>query len=243
MRPIHWIYIFFLLFFISIGVINDNYYLIIISSFVGFSLLLFEIFNIRNNFFIKSSNEIPKGKMNIILTFDDGPTDNSIELLNTLNKHEVKAIFFVIGNKLKGNEDIINKIDKNGHIIGNHSWSHGKLYDFGSTNYIYNDIQQANEMIKRITGKIPQYYRPPYGVINPPISKAIKKTNMKIIGWSYRSFDTIFGSRKFMYFRTINSVKDGDILLFHETTNGITEFVDKIIPKLKSKGFNFIIIK
>ena len=116
-----------------------------------------------------------KGK-SVSLSFDDGPDPVlSPEILDVLKKYKVPAGFFLIGKKISGNEALVKRICEEGHIIGNHSFSHSNLWDFMSSEKMAADIEKTVSAIRDVTGKSPRYFRPPYGVINPMVNKAVKK--------------------------------------------------------------------
>jgi peptidoglycan-N-acetylglucosamine deacetylase len=181
-----------------------------------------------------------KGKA-VSLSFDDGPDPVlSPVILDVLKKHKVPAGFFLIGKKIVGNEALVKRIHEEGHIIGNHSFSHSNLWDFMSSEKMAADIEKTVSAIRDVTGKSARYFRPPYGVINPMVNKAVKKTGMFIVTWRFRSFDTTASSSDVLLKKTLKKVQAGDILLFHDSCKLTAEILEKLIVSLHERGLEFV---
>jgi peptidoglycan/xylan/chitin deacetylase (PgdA/CDA1 family) len=177
----------------------------------------------------------------VALTFDDGPDpERTPEILNILDRYQIKATFFVIGKKIKGNEVLLRRIIQKGHSIGNHSFEHSNSWDFKSSGTLRKDIQMTNDLILEITGVTTNYFRPPYGVINPMVHNALKSFNYHVIAWSKRSFDTILKSDNKILRRTTKSLKPGDILLFHDTSEKTSLLLEQIILAIEKAGFKIV---
>lgn len=181
-----------------------------------------------------------KGKA-ISISFDDGPDPVlSPEILDVLKKHRVTAGFFLIGKKISGNEALVKRIYDEGHIIGNHSFSHTNLWDFMGSAKMVTDMENTASVIKVVTGKTIRYFRPPYGVINPMVAKAVRITGMHIVTWRFRSFDTTASSAEALLGKTLKGVSPGDILLFHDSCLLTAEILEKLIVSLQARGFEFV---
>lgn len=177
----------------------------------------------------------------ISLTFDDGPSKGNTEkILDVLKKHNVKASFFCIGNKVQNDPDLINKINNEGHIIGNHSFSHDIWFDLYSKKRMKEEIFKTNNLISEIIGKQMKYFRPPYGVTTPVLAKAMKETGMLPLGWSVRTFDTTAKGRGEKIMKRLQKVKSGDIILFHDHVDCLPDILDKFITQMKSDAINII---
>ena len=113
------------------------------------------------------------------------------QILDILKENQAQAAFFCIGKNITGNEDLLKRMVREGHIIGNHSFSHHPLFDFFSSRKMLNDMTAMNQLVKNITGLIPRFFRPPYGVTNPNLKKAVMSGGFISIGWSIRSYDTV----------------------------------------------------
>ncbi len=214
--------------------------LLIISTIVYLTTLFFGSYLIQLNFHIKSLNKADRTINKIAITFDDGPTPQITEnLLNVLEKHNVKATFFMIGKNIENNKNIVKKVDAQGHIIGNHSYYHANMFDMQSSKKMLAEITKTNKLIKSIINKEPTIFRPPFGITNPMLAKAVRKSKMHSIGWSLRSLDTI--KTKNQTLKKIKSkVKNGDIILLHDNNNNIIEITEEFINYTKNIGIEIV---
>lgn len=178
----------------------------------------------------------------VALSFDDGvdPIQTPI-ILDILKKNQIKAAFFCIGKKCVGHEVMVRRIIEDGHIIGNHTYTHSNWFDFFSSERMYNELKQCNETIEKITGKKPGFFRPPYGVTNPTLKKALLKSGHLSIGWSVRSLDTQKRRTASNIFQRVSSkMNNGDIILFHDTVKSIPEVLELLIKFGIDNGFTFV---
>ncbi|MBC7864934.1 MAG: polysaccharide deacetylase family protein, partial [Bacteroidia bacterium] len=177
----------------------------------------------------------------LALTFDDGPdletTPKILEILRTKN---VKATFFVIGKKAEQFPEVLKTIDKEGHLIANHSYQHSYFIGTFGTKKLTEDIEKCSAIIEKIIGKKPLFFRPPFGVTNPRYLRALKKLNLASIGWSGRSFDTVNKSKNLLVKRVKKSLNTTEILLFHDTQKVTVEALPEIIEYCKEKGIKIV---
>ncbi len=191
------------------------------------TLIFFGAKNICSQFFLKSKCK-SEDKSEIHLTFDDGPdTETTPKILEVLKKHNQKATFFCIGNKIEKHPEIVKQIIAEGHEIGNHSYSHSNYFDFWGSKKIIAEIEKTNNLIKKITEKDCKIFRPPFGITNPHIAKTIKELELDVIGWNIRSLDTIKSKEKVL--QRIKKAKPGDIILFHDTKKHTVEILDEFL--------------
>src|SRR5690606_30091964 len=176
-------------------------------------------FQIKMNYHFQSLNHNYKTSENhISITFDDGPNpDFTPKVLLLLKENNAKATFFLIGKNAEKHSEIVRQIIAEGHTIGNHSYSHSKNFGFFSSEKVASELKQTNSILKEITGKNVKMFRPPFGVTNPNIKKALKKTGHFSIGWSKRSLDTTNLSEEKVLKRITSNLKKGDIILLHDT--------------------------
>lgn len=174
-------------------------------------------------------------------TFDDGPDPvHTPKILNVLKENNIKATFFLIGSKVEVYPEIVKRIYDEGHLIGNHTYSHSARYTLWTSNRIYEDIQRANDRIYKIIGQRPTLFRPPFGVTNPLIGNAVKN-RFKCIGWSLRSFDTIKHLKRDKISKRIaDSIKNGDIVLFHDDREQSEVLLTLVIDEMKKKGIKVV---
>lgn len=214
---------------------------LLISSIAFFYLIstIYGSFQIRANYFMNSIN---KGKGDgICLSFDDGPDPElTPKILKILRDQRIKAAFFVIGKKAEQHPELILAIDADGHIIANHTYDHSHSTGFYSTRRLTDDIGRCSDVIKRITGKSPLFFRPPFGVTNPRLAVVLKKLRLVSIGWTARSLDTVIESKKRLLGRVEKSIKTGAILLFHDTQKITMELLPDIIEYCKINNIKIV---
>lgn len=213
---------------------------LVIPIVIYLAVLILGSTKIGLNFYFTS---LCKGKTDekvIALTFDDGPHQEiTPKLLSVLDKHEVKASFFCMGKNISKLKNIAKEINSNGHLIGNHSYTHHRWFDLFSSKKMVAEIRATNAEIEKISGKQPLFFRPPYGVTNPSLRRAILKTDMYSIGWSLRSFDTVKPKESVLQ-KLKQRTKPGDVILMHDTIENVIEITDEYLKWLKNEGFKVV---
>ena len=217
--PVHWVF---------------SLVVVIIFSLVQFYGAAF----VQSGFHIKTINKLNTTEKIVALTFDDGPEpENTEKLLSVLAKYQAKATFFCIGKKVKNQAEILNKIIAEGHEIGNHSYSHSNLIDLKNTQQLLSDFTKANEEIFKVTGKTPQFFRPPFGVTTPSLGKACRQLNFKVIGWNVRSLDTKIQDKEKIVARVIQKIKPGSIILLHDIVPHCEDILEEILKYLQANNY------
>ena len=139
---------------------------------------------------------------------------------------------------MSGNETIIQHIVDDGHQLANHSFSHAFWFDVWSTQKVMDDVEACQHIIERYQPQS-RLFRPPYGVTNPNIAKAIKKLNLQSIGWNVRSYDTSINNIKKIKERVLSQLKPGAIILLHDRLELMPHLLEELIPAIKEKGYSF----
>ncbi len=176
------------------------------------------------------------GKKAIALTFDDGPGDYTNELLDGLSKCNAKATFFVLGIHAEEYPAVVNRIVGDGHLLGNHSYSHINML---SMNYekIKADIEKGSEVIESVTGFSPVFFRAPHGYTT---ALELKMLNQYFIKWSFDTYDWKHKDEDYVYEEIINNAKDGSIILCHDTNETTVKGVIRAVRKLTADGYEFV---
>lgn len=179
-------------------------------------------------------------KNEILLTFDDGPhPEYTKKILTILEKHNIKALFFVIGKNIEGNESLLKELHEKGHVVGNHTFSHSYIFDIFLPKKVKAELEKTTLKIKNTIGKTPILFRPPYGVTNPFIAIAVKKLKLTTIGWNIRTLDTLKQNESEFMNRLEKLVQNGGIILLHDNREQTTAFLENLILYLKEKNFSF----
>jgi peptidoglycan/xylan/chitin deacetylase (PgdA/CDA1 family) len=210
--------------------------------FVAWSLIVFwGCINVSSGFFIKIVCKADTNKKEIAISFDDGPAENyTQQILAILQSEEIKATFFCIGNRIAGNEAILKQVQGEGHIIGNRSYSHHFWFDMYSAKKMQDDLEQMDAEMQRVTGLKPKLFRPPYGVTNPNLAKAIRNSGYTPVGWSVRSLDTVAKDEQLLLNKINTGIKPGAVFLFHDTCKITLNVLPKFIQEVKKRGYNII---
>lgn len=196
------------------------------------------------NFHLRSLNYLSKNENKIALTFDDGPCEpQTAKVLEMLKKHNVKATFFVIGKNINGNENILKRMISDGHVIGSHSYSHHFWIDLWGKKKLQKDIEKSLCEIEKCTRQSTKLFRPPYGVTTPNFADVLKGLNLKSVGWNLRSYDTSTSQVNKILDRILKQTKNGSVILLHDRLDYMPELLDKVIPALKEKNFEFVTIE
>lgn len=172
----------------------------------------------------------------IALTFDDGPGPYTDELIDGLEKLNAKASFFLVGEKIKSYPDTVAKIARNGHLVGNHTYSHIKLTAL-SPDEIKKEIDKTNEEIKAITGEALQFFRPPFGRYN---SDTLNYVDMISVRWSKDTIDWKYEDEEKLYRYLIKNAGDGEIFLMHDVEKTTVKGVLRAIETLQKQGYKFV---
>jgi peptidoglycan/xylan/chitin deacetylase (PgdA/CDA1 family) len=205
------------------------------------SLLVAGSISIRRGFYVKSYWAGDRKGKKVAFSFDDGPDSNHTPVvLDLLKQQGVQAAFFVVGNKVEINSEIIRRIDQEGHILGGHSFSHHFFFDLFPAPQITNELELTEELIMKITGKRMKWFRPPYGVTNPVLARVVRKLGYYVIGWSLKSKDTVIVDSQELLERLQKKVRAGDLILFHDTKPVLSKVLPSFITFLKSEKYQIV---
>ncbi|MCF6465647.1 polysaccharide deacetylase family protein [Clostridium sp. Cult2] len=201
-----------------------------------------------SNNYGKIVNHGPKEEKVIALTFDDGPhpiyTD---EILDVLKEYDVKATFFVLGKFAELYPDIIKRQSREGHEIGNHTYSHVDPKKV-SKEKLLDEYERTQNIVTNLTNKEPKLFRPPYGSFNSNTLDVMEMNDTIIVLWSAYQDSKDWSNPKVekIINTTLSNVKNGDIILFHDYVyydkSNTIEALKKILPELKNRGYNFLTI-
>jgi len=177
----------------------------------------------------------------IVLTFDDGPDEkNTPEILKILSEHGVKATFFVTGKNAEKFPGLISQIQKDGHEIGSHSFSHSSLR-FKSAAFIEEEIVKTDNLLESLGIKEAVNFRPPYGRYFPFVPFVAKRLRKNIILWDVGPKDYKKTVSEIVDY-VITKTKSGSIIVLHDGGGDrkiTVEALKILIPKMLKKGFHF----
>ena len=185
----------------------------------------------------------------VALTFDDGPTNISIEIIEILNKYNAKGTFFWLGKNLKKNKEIIKKAKRSGHLIANHSWNHENSWQVSNEDLWYQQVQRTFKELEVVGIKNTPYYRPPFGAITQEQINFLATKGIKTVLWSLTTMDWDPTQNKegAMFLKFKEFIHKGAIVLLHDFDFGNKDAklrdLEKMIRYGKSIGFDFVSIE
>lgn len=183
--------------------------------------------------------EAAEGKK-VAITFDDGPHPVCTpDLLQGLSERGVKATFFVTGERAEQNPKIIQRMQEEGHLIGNHTYSHLQL-TAGNREQFKQELVKTNEVIQKLTGTTVEYVRPPYGCWDKTLEKEL---SMLPVLWTVDPKDWCCQDAGKVAKRILQKVQDGDIILLHDSFDTSVEAAFEVIDALSKEGFYFVTVE
>lgn len=174
----------------------------------------------------------------VALTFDDGPSKYTEEIINILKSYNVNATFFILGNKVDAYQDTLRKSIENQNELGNHSYNHKWLSKLSVGDLTY-QMDKTQEIIKEKLNYTPKYLRPTYGSVTNRIRK---NTNLEIVLWTVDTKDWKYHDTNKIIEQATTNIKDEDIILMHDIFDRTRDSLKTIIPKLLDQGFQFVTI-
>ena len=175
----------------------------------------------------------------VALTFDDGPNARYTEaLLDGLKEREVRASFFLVGQCIEGNEDTVRRMAEEGHLIGVHCMEHRDLTREPEEEAV-RQLMDTAAMIGAVTGRTPEYIRPPFGKWSSGLQEAVP---METVLWSVDSLDWKLQDTDRIVRRVLKDTEDGDIILMHDEFQPSVEAAMEIIDNLLAKGYTFVTV-
>lgn len=175
----------------------------------------------------------------VAITFDDGPQyKTTMKLLDGLKERGVVATFFVVGEKIEERREVLERMYEDGHMIGNHTYSHIDLNSVGFEKAI-EEIDRTNQLIYEVTGEMPMYIRPPFGNWSNRIAE---KVSMIPVLWTVDPCDWNTHDVNRVVKCVVNNTKSGDIILLHDIYDSSVVAALEIVDELKRQGYNFVTV-
>ena len=217
---------------------KDSPYLIAASLilFIGWIVLMaFFSMSMKSGFFLQAKTKAKKG--HAVLSFDDGPDPGTtMQVLDILDRHKAKAVFFLVGRKAMKHPGIVKEMIRRGHKIGGHSYSHSVAFGFLDKKKTEKEIMKGIEVLEKISGAQIRLFRPPFGVTNPAIADVVKKHNLEVVGWNVRSYDTRSKNPEKLLKRILSHSGDQPLILLHDRMKITVEILPALLENLQKRN-------
>ncbi|OTA41983.1 MAG: hypothetical protein A6D92_02390 [Symbiobacterium thermophilum] len=181
-----------------------------------------------------------------MLTFDDGPSAYTPQVLAGLREAGVKAVFFITGYGAAQHPELVRRIHEEGHLLGIHTMTHPNMTELSREEQIA-EIQPLIDLITEVTGQPPKYFRPPYGAYNDQLLATLDELGLELINWSNGSLDwdgVVDGYKdpNQVVADVLDQLHPGAVILAHDTLKHTAEAVPLIIQALRAEGYDFVVL-
>ena len=180
----------------------------------------------------------------LYLTFDAGYENGCTEqVLDTLKKHQVRAAFFLVGNYIERNADLVRRMVEEGHIVGNHTMHHYDMSRLSGKETFSKELTDREDLFRQTTGKeLPKFYRPPQGVYSQENLKMAKELGYKTVFWSLAYVDWLNDkqpTREEAFRKLLPRTHNGAVVLLHSTSKTNAEILDDLLTQWENLGYRF----
>lgn len=184
------------------------------------------------------------GEKVLYLTFDAGYENGcTAQILDVLKKHNVPAAFFLVGNYLEKNPDLVRRMVNEGHLVGNHTMHHSDMSKLSDPEAFSRELTELENLYKEITGQeMKKYYRPPQGIYSQKNLEQAKELGYKTVFWSLAYVDWNNDAQptaEYAFSKLLPRTHDGAVILLHSTSKTNAEIMDELLTKWKEMGYSF----
>lgn len=180
----------------------------------------------------------------IYLTFDSGYENGcTAQILDILKKHNVRAAFFLVGNYIEKNPELVRRMTDEGHIVGNHTYHHWDMSKIADPERFHEELQSLERLYQQTTGKeLPKFYRPPQGIYSEENLKMAKELGYHTVFWSLAYVDWLNDKQptsEQAFSKLIPRIHNGAVVLLHSTSKTNAAILDELLTRWESMGYRF----
>jgi peptidoglycan-N-acetylglucosamine deacetylase len=185
----------------------------------------------------------------VALTFDDGP-DPAVTpaLLDILDRYSARASFFCIGQRAAAYPDLVRDTARRGHSIENHSYTHPNGFAWYPPAWLTQELRRTQEIITRITGRAPEFFRPPMGLRSPLLDPVLNWLGLRHVSWTRRGHDAVSGNPVAALCRLTRCLAPGDVLMLHDGNSAraknnrpvVLEVLPALLDRMTSQGLRSV---
>jgi peptidoglycan/xylan/chitin deacetylase (PgdA/CDA1 family) len=185
------------------------------------------------------------GGKEIALTFDDGPSEYTGQVLDILDRSSAKATFFIVGRNAQNHQALVRRAVESGHEIGNHTWSHASLTGLKKASRA-KEVQGASDAVRSAVGHEPRLFRPPYGAMRPGTNREVRRAGLLPVVWSVDTRDYQPGvTAKTLVARVGRALRPGSIILLHDGGGDRAKTVaalPRILDEIARRGYRAVTV-
>ena len=202
--------------------------------------LFYASYSIGSGIYVKALCRGKTDKRTVCLTFDDGPDETyTPRVLDILREYQAPATFFCIGEKAESQRQLLKRMRAEGHLIGNHTFTHSWKFPFYSVERMREEIRRTDGCLKG-SGQASFPFRPPFGVTNPTIARVVRENKLPVVGWSIRSFDTRGESEETVFRRIVRQIQPGAVILLHDRMPGCASLLARLLEYLDDADYRVV---
>ena len=201
------------------------------------------VFLPRTALFMPVLDRLPRRGREVWLTIDDGPSADTVAILDALDRHGAHATFFLVGERAKARPDLVGEIRRRGHGIGNHTQTHPSARFWGlGPRAMAREVGQAQQALAGLAGEAPRWFRSVAGHTNPFLAAPLRAHGLARVAWSARGYDAVDGDPLRVLQRIGRGLRPGAIVLLHEgAAHGRSvEIVEAALCLLAERGFGTV---
>jgi peptidoglycan/xylan/chitin deacetylase (PgdA/CDA1 family) len=204
----------------------------------------------RGQWFGRTFTGLRPESRQLALTYDDGPNDpHTFRLLEVLAKHNVRATFFLIGRFAKQRPDIVRELNRAGHVVGNHTFSHPNLI-IATAEQTRTELSECEQALSDAVGEHSRLFRPPFGGRRPSTLRIARALGLEPVMWSVTGWDWKGKPAEYVERRVVHQVHGGDVILLHDGSHAAfgadrsqsVVATDHLISRYKSEAYEFVTI-
>ena len=208
------------------------------------ALLTAAVFMPRTQLLGPNVNRLPEAaarRREVALTFDDGPDpQNTPQILAWLDRHGAKASFFCVGEKAAAHPEIVREIAQRGHSVENHSYRHSHAFACFGIARMSREIEAAQQVAARLTGRAPRFFRAPAGFRSPLLDFVLARRGLHYVSWTRRGFDARRTDAPRVLRRLTRGLAAGDVLLLHDSSPVVLEVLPALLDELARRGLRSV---
>lgn len=225
-------------------------YLVGLAALGGATALGYQAMSPTGQWYGRTFIGLARGSKKLSLTYDDGPNDpHTMRLLEVLDRHHVRATFFLIGQFVRQRPEIARAVAKAGHVIGNHTFTHPNLI-FSSSRQTRVELEACERALTDAVGEHSRLFRPPFGGRRPATLRIARSMGLESVMWNVTCYDWKTTSPDYVESKATRQIRGGDVILLHDGGHrGIgadrahtVAATDRIITRYKAQGYEFVTV-